>query len=229
MAAQRFDFQIYPAGQHGGITAYPYSGVINGFAVSNPAVTSASTFTVNVAPGAAKLDGVRVENAAAITGLQLNAPAGVNLTTANIELPVYLNPVRLVPALLTAPATAAEGDRYIHVADLIDYLLENQVYKYKSGVWTPYDSVQAPPAYGHNNLPLNEVVPVVDTATTNNRSFACQDEKVVYHKSPLPPYVARTSLAYLRQAAGTPLATVRFSGGSASVIEGVPESARIAV
>lgn len=228
---QRFDYQLYPAGMRGGISTYAYSGVIDGFAVSAPAVVSANVFSVNISPGAARLDGVRVELANALTGVQIEVNPHFNLATAIVEIPVFLLPIRRVPALLAPPTNPApvEGDRYVQVADLGDYLQSLGVFEFKGGAWKEYNAASAPPEYGHNSLPLNGIVAQVDTATTKSRSFASADEKIIYHRSQLPPYVCRASLGYMREGAGVQIATIAFSNGTATVAEGLNERDRVLI
>lgn len=230
MTGLRFDFHQMPQGTTGGLSLYPVSGVLSGLVVSSPGIGGSNNImTVNVSAGIARLDGKRVELATAITALQIDVGTGINLNTANLVTQVWLRPRRKVPALLAAPGSPAAGDKYIKVLEIDDYQLVDSIQEFKNSAWTLYNAAYAPPAIGHNNLPLNEQVEVISALTSANPSFSASNEKIVYHRDRYPIGVSSPGSAYLRYPAGVRLATISFTGGVGTVTSGIIEVDRISV
>jgi hypothetical protein len=216
----RFVQNLIPEGQRGGVNNYPFSGVLQGLKVTAPAIVSGNvTFSVNISAGEARLDGVKVALATNITALVLPSPTGVALNTGTHQADVYLIPQRSVRALTAAPSAPSAGDMYIKVKQYDTYQISEGIYEFKNNAWQLFDGVRAKPGYGHNNLPLNSIVPSISTATTSNVNFRTRNEDTVYHSRPEPLYNVAPSQAYLRMPAGIKLATVQFVNGTASILE----------
>lgn len=229
MTGQRFDYQAYPEGMRGGLSLYPHAGVVRGLEVSN--VTLAGTGNVdlrmNISAGAARLDGQLCVLAAAITNLTFNFP-GVDLAVGTRSYDIWLVPRRVVPARTTAPSSPSAGDRYIKVIDMGSYHKVDDIFIYQNSAWAKYEAVKAPPAHGHQNLPLNEILTTIDnTATANtNVSFLLAPEKAVYHKHNYPVGLNAPGEAYLRQPCNIKLATISLVSGTPT-ITGYGDEARI--
>lgn len=221
MTGQRFDYQAYPEGMRGGLSLYPHAGVVRGLEVSGVNLSGVGNvdLRMNVSAGAARLDGQLCVLAAAITNLTFSFP-GVDLAVGNRSYDIYLSPRRIVPARTTAPSGPNAGDRYIKVVDLGSYQQVEDILIYQNSAWVKYDAVSnAPPAHGHQNLPLNEILTTIDnTATSNaNVSFALAPEKHVYHKTNYPVGLSAPGEAYLRQSCSIKLATITLVSGTPTV------------
>jgi hypothetical protein len=214
--ATRFDQQMYPAGQKGGMQFYPLSGVLSGLKVTAGTIT-ATACPINISAGAARLDGTMHELAAAITNLAMITGTGFDLAPVQ-TFEVYLNPRRRVPALTTAPGGPDTGDRYLKVQNVNYYQVVEQGEVYNGAAWEKFDLVRSKPGYGHNNMILNDINPVIHTATSNNLSFSTAPEKIVYLPTSYPPYVQGPSMAYLRRPASILLATIQLSSGAATIV-----------
>ncbi|EKQ70393.1 hypothetical protein OsccyDRAFT_0680 [Leptolyngbyaceae cyanobacterium JSC-12] len=213
-SGQRFDYQAYTEGQRGGLSLYPYCGIINGLQVSTVAIagTGNVNLTMNVSAGAARLDGQYCSLAAGITTLVL--PVGLDLNVGDYTFNVWLNARRLVPAQASAPGAPATNDKYIKVVDKGSYLEVDDILYYTGSVWAKYNAISGPPALqGHNNLPLNEVNATIHNATSSNQSFALTAEKPVYHKTNYPVGLSSPGAAYLRQPAAIKIATINIANG----------------
>lgn len=231
MTGQRFDFQGYTQGQRGGLSLYPFCGIINGLVVSNVAIAGAGndTLTMNVSLGAARLDGQYTTLASNITALTLAPGVGaLNTGTHNVE--VWLVPTRVVPAQAAAPSGPVAGKKYIKTIDMGEYLLVDDIKEYDGSAWLSYDAISGPPAdpNSHNNLPMNEVGSTISTATSSNPNLVMAPEKAVYHKSNMPIGLSVQGPAYLRQPAGVRLAVIDIVGG-AITLQTYGDDARLSV
>lgn len=230
MTGTRFNFHQLPQGMQGGMSLYPVSGVLSGLVVSAPGIGGTNNIlTCNVSAGTARLDGKRVELVSAITALQLDLGAGVNLATQTLTTEVWLLPRRKVPALTANPGSPAAGDKYIKVVNIDNYQLVDTILEFKNSAWTVYNAAYAPPAIGHNNMPLNEQTEAIATATTSNPSFGITNEKIIYHRNRYAIGVEQPGNAYLRYPAGVKLATISFTGGVGTVTQGILEIDRVNV
>jgi len=205
----RFNYQVDPRGQKGGLSYYPFSGIVQGLNITSAAVggTNNVNLILTIAAGSARLEGNYHSITSAITGLTI--PTGVNNTTGTFSYDVWLNPQRLITASATAPSSPVTGQTWIQVYQALNYLQVVDFFQYSGTAWVEYNPVSStPPGYGFNNLPLNGINAVIDTSTTNNQSFALTPEQPIFHKSTLPPYVASPSRAQLRYNAGIKIGTV---------------------
>ncbi len=230
----RFDYQMLVRGQRGGLSAYPYTGIVSGLVITaaNTPLTASvqngalDTLNLNVSAGSARLDGQLATLASAISGLTLlplGATVALNGNNTSYSLPIYLNPQRVVPALAAAPAGPATNDIYIksqsvtpnNGAPTFSQVID--VYKYNGSAWVQYDAITAPPAWGWNNHPLNGVKAAIDSATSNNKSIGLTPELDLYWPSNFPPYVSKQSNAALRKSCTIQLATVNISTNGSGV------------
>jgi len=212
---RRFDFHDWSAGQRGGLMLYPLSGVLSGLqcTTTNNLAANGSTYQLQIAPGRAKLDGVLVELASALSPtLNLPVPPATGLNVYD----VYINPVRKVPAVLTTaspPASPQIGDRILRVVEHGSWQQLQEIQEWTGAVWRKVEPVHGPsepvPGFSsprdvlpaefvsHNNMPLNEVRAVAITAA----QVSMQPEKPIYHESGLPPTAPAHMLHWLRQSA----------------------------
>jgi hypothetical protein len=207
----RFNYQIDPRGQKGGLSYYPFSGIISGLNITSAAVggTNNVNLVLTVAAGAARLEGNYHSINSAISGLTI--PTGVNNTTGIFAYDIWLNPQRITVASASAPSSPATDQVWIQVSQATNYLQVVGFFKYNGTAWVEFNPVRStPPGYSHNNLPLNSINPVIDTTTTNNKSFFITPEQPIFHKSAQPIYVASPSRAQLRYNAGVKIARVSF-------------------
>lgn len=210
----RFEYQMFPQAASGGLSYYPLSGVVNGFKLAAAPTVSGDNISISITAGDARLDSYPV-SFAGVTNMVI--PSGLTLSSpAEQTVEIYLNPLRKIPALLTLPGSPADKDQVILVSNVGDYQIINEYKQYSTAAsaWLDFDPVKAPPGAGHNNLPLNGVRPVVDTATSSNKSFSATAEKIVYHATKYPPYVNSPSMAYLRQSAALLVAQVTVASGA---------------
>ncbi len=216
---QRYDFHQFPQGQRGGLMMYPMSGILAGMGVTNASILTpgagTSKLQLTVGAGQVRLDGVLV-NVAAITNLQL--PSTLDLSQAYDQVVyAYLNPTRLVPALTTAPTAPAVNDKYIKVgASYNGYQIVDDFLQWDGTKWVPFRAIMERVGYGHNNLPLNQIIPVVDVATTNNKNFSSVEELVIYHHAgrEIPPWLTTVGRSYLRQSASILLGSFTVNAGA---------------
>jgi hypothetical protein len=219
MTGNRFNYQLDPRGQQGGLSYYPFSGIVSGLTVT--AAVANGTDNVNLAvtitAGAARLDGKYHSLAANISALIL--PVGADVAVGTQKFEIWLNPRRVVPALTSAPGGPATGDKYLKVRDQGEYLEVTDFLQYNGSAWLDFDPVRgSAPGYGFNNLPMNEINTVIDTATTSNKSFSFTPEKAVYHGNNYPQYVAAPSKAHVRLNAGVKLADITMVSGTATIV-----------
>lgn len=204
---------ILASGQRGGVTNQPYSAVVSGLQITAGTVT-ATACPLNITAGEVRLDGVlaRLENN--ITNLSLIT--GSNFNGPNVQVfELYVKPTRKVPALLSAPASPANGDRYMKVVDTTKgYYLLDGVYEYDGAlsIWKEVDLSKEPAGYSHNNTMLNEIEPVITSA-----NFALAPEVDVYIESGYPHYVDGVGLAWARRSAAIKLAKISIANSAATI------------
>jgi hypothetical protein len=233
---------MLPRGERGGLSAYPYTGIVSGLvatAANTPLSASGGagqpvdTLNLNISAGSARLDGQLVTLNAAIAGLKL-LPLGtgvaINGNNTSYVVPVYLNPQRVIPALSSAPGSPNTNDIYIQTQTVTpnngapSHNLVVDIFQYNGSSWASYDAITAPPAWGHNNHPLNAIKSAIDASTSNNKSFSLTQESDLYWFSNFPPYVSKQSQAALRKSCSVLIATVTIAtnSGGASTVTVVP-------
>jgi hypothetical protein len=198
----RQDWHQYPQGQKGGISYYPVT------LVSNPTIDALSnTLTVVLKAGQVRLDGTAVTIAANQTIARV---PGVDMTAAlDQTLYLYLNCTRLIPAVTALPGTPALGNKILLCARSNGknsggpYHTVEEYLMYNGTNWIPFSPMQEKVTHGHNNMPMNEVIPVVTVA-----NFQLEPELPVYNQSGMPTYNDQQGAAWLRQSASILLATV---------------------
>lgn len=219
------DFHFSPLGQRGGLSTYPVAGVVDGAVLSLNGSgidgTDPTEASVIVSAGTVRFDGYPIKFAQITTTIN----AGVNLSTNDAVVKVYMNPVRKVSIVVgTLPNPAASPDgTFIAKAFLRDggvydeYYVIEQLYVTENGAWReiqPFNGNDYPRAYGWNNMPYNEL--------GNGVLIESRPEIPVFLDSKLPPHTARP-LAMFRQTASIYLGEITYSGGVATLTETMPE------
>lgn len=220
------DYQASPYGQGGGLNTFPAAGIISGLSLSLGGTAGVGTpntsLAVVVSAGAARFNGVR---ASAASNLTVSLPTGINLSTTNTVLEVYLNAPRKA-AVYKVGASAPSGTegahaiRVIEVTDSISgtYQIVDELMIYKSGSWVALDPFsEIPQEYGFNGLPFNDT-----TATLTTANISLTNEVPIFLKTSLPPHVANGGLPLLRQSAGIFLGEVTFTGGVGAITKTTP-------
>ena len=206
--SNRFDFQFYHQGKHGGMTIYPFSGITEGVKVSY-ASAAGTTINLDVTAGQAYLDSVLVDVPA--LSFSVEAPADVTVDGNDYEFGVYLNPTREVKAYTEAdiPGSADDGTVIVVVyggpdgTQMADRFLER-----KNGAWVNYVAIQAPPDYQHNNMPLHKVLNEVSAD-----NLSSELEPVIFHNTVAPLYVYSQAHAYFRKSGSIKIADVSVVAG----------------
>lgn len=241
MVGPRFNFQQVPQGMAGGFQYYPLVGVVNGLQVTAASAVFATggqsgdpltDLLVTISPGACRLEGKLHQLASAITNMRFSGVA-TNMSVAGTYIyNLYINPRRVVPVLSSPPGSPSNGDVYINATQIDNYMATNGIFQWNGSAWVAYNAIQAPPSYGFNNMPLNDIRAVIDTSTSNNASFAINKPELnVYHKVNIPVALSKPGEANLRKSAALQLATITVNGGSSPTVSiaTYPESLLIAM
>lgn len=226
------DYQATPFGQRGGLNTFPAAGVVSGFDLglggTNGVGTPNTSAAVTIQPGKARFDGKLVTLASV---LSVTLPVGVNLSTDNTKIEIYLNPPRLVSTFLVGQAapTPTRGAYALRVRSVNglsygEYFVVDEIFISKevttnNFVWQEIDQFsEIPLEYGWNNLPFNKVD---NTITAANISLF--NETPIFLDRALPPHIASSANAMLRQSGGILLGEVTFSGGVGSITKTLPD------
>lgn len=249
MPGARLPYHYYPRSQSGGLMHYPLSGLIEGLEVTlnNSGLgyndSDNEKMDVTVSSGEVILDSERIKVSSDIT-VQLTTEDDLSSTETTKEL--WLNPLRYFPVFTGEdPPDTSEVDSYsldkkpkrkpqsikiaLKVADYEDYqLLEKAYYAVDDpdnmwdtgGNWEALNEIRKVPWVRgpQNQLRFNPVKPEV-----TEDSFDLQNEKQVYYKTNLPPYITQPQNNELRNPGGFRLATIYYpgDGGEAEIKEEV--------
>ena len=227
MGGTLFPFQFYGSGQKGGILLYPVSGIVAGCEITDVDISSSddnvAVLTIN--KGEFKLDGNR--HSQPLTSINIALASNVDLNSDDVKFDVYVNPKRKVPVVqVGSPApTVVEDAQYISAHFFPNYYVVDTIYIGKSGVWKPVDPMKdlGPGGYGFVNLPFNDI----DNSLVTASQFSYKPEYPIFIKNTLPPHLSSQGKAMLRQTCSIKLATIEFSGGSGTIVEGLLDVDRL--
>jgi hypothetical protein len=216
------DYQVTPYGQSGGLNAFPAAGIVSGLTVALAGTAGVGTpntsAAITVAAGSARFNG---KLCTLSTNTAVTLPVGVNLTTTARDIKIFLNPPRKVKTFFVGGAfpSAVIGDYAIEVRNVNEsYYIVNKIYKFTSTGWGVIDPMSDIPfEYGFNNLPFNEV-----STTLSASNFSLVNEVPIFLDTALPPHVAKSANALLRQSAGILLGEISFVGGVGTITKGIP-------
>lgn len=225
------DYHLSPLGQRGGLATYPVAGVSSGAQLAiNTATTvngvdngDSSLAAVTIGAGTVRFDGYPVTFAQFNT--TVSAGAGVDLTADDAVVDVYLSPVRAVPLFVGAapdPAPFAEGAfaaQIVEFTDLVNdpYQVVQNIFVKENSIWRAVEAFNGddyPISYGWNNMPYNGI------DETSAPLVSATPEVPVFLASKLPPHTSRP-LALFRQTASIKVGQVSYSGGVATLTQGI--------
>lgn len=221
------DYQATPFGQRGGLNTFPSAGVVSGFELSlggtNGVGTPNTDASIIIQPGKARYDSKLVTLGAQLT---VALPVGVNLTTTDTKIEIYMNPPRQVPVYLVGGSvpTVVNGGyairaRAVNGLSYGEYYVVDELLIGRAGVWEPLDQFsEIPFASDWNGLPFNKVGTTITAA-----NISLFNETPIFLDKALPPHVASSANAMLRQSAGILLGEVTFTGGVGSITKTLPD------
>jgi hypothetical protein len=227
---------------------YPLSGLIEGFDITfnNSGKgyddSDSTKLDVTVSGGEVILDSERITLSSDLT-IELATDDDLSSTETTKEL--WLNPLRYFPVFTGNPPDPATIDFYtldkkperkpqsikvaLKVVDYEDYQLLEQAYYAvdnsdnmwdTGGNWEALNEIRKVPWVRgpQNQYRFNPVKPEVTVD-----SFALENEKQVYYKTNLPPYITQPQNSELRNPGGFRLATIYYpgDGSNAEIQEGV--------
>jgi hypothetical protein len=160
----RMNYHLFPQAQRGGLSYYPFSGVLNGLRISNVVLEESgtddggspanamdrSTLSFDLSGGEVKLDGqvVYMEDFTGTNGVSIPLPEAfddlTNSSDYSLVVPVFVNPRRNSPVVSSLPPVGDydNGD-IVFIAkehsEFEEYLMIREIYKKINGSWEPYD------------------------------------------------------------------------------------------